>query len=274
MNITKVVQIIYEAGELALKYEGENCRIDFKSNGTVVTDADKLVGEFITRRIKEAFPDHLIIQEETADPKIHTPERLSQGYVWVIDPIDGTTSFREAFHSWGILVGLLHNGKPVEGIAYYPRYQEMFFTAGGKTFLDCRHTKKELTVLAQPDYRKESRYKAHRMKSLIINVDPLAYQRFNFSEFSGRIFVQTGVYAFTILARGMCRCLLVTPGLDLTDFVSGFAIVEKAGGEFRYISGEPFQIADLFHLGTSDKDIIACPKGDFDIVVRYFVPKS
>jgi len=274
MDITQIVQIVREAGELALKYEGGNCRIDYKSDGTLVTDADKLVGEFVTRRIHGLFPDHLIIQEETVDPKIHTPERLRQGYVWVIDPIDGTTSFREAFHSWGILAGLLYNGEPVEGIAFYPRYQEMFFTDGRKAYWDYEHVKKELTVSAQPDYRNSPLYKDHRMKNLVINVDPLAFQRFDFSDFSGRIFVQTGVYAFTILARGMSSCLLLTPGLDLTDLVSGFAIADKAGAEFRYFSGEPFHVTDLFHLGASDKDIIACRKGDFDRVVQYFTPRN
>lgn len=273
MDITKVVHIIREAGATALKYEGENCRVGYKSDGSLVTDADKLIGEFITLEIHKLFPDHLIIQEETIDPIIHTPERLNQGFVWVIDPIDGTTSFREAFHSWGILVGLLYNGKPVEGIAFYPRYKEMYFTNEGKTFLDYDHTIKELSVLAQPDYRKSPSYQAHHMKNIVINVDPLAYQRFNFTGFPGRIFTQTGVYAFTMLARGMCKCLLVTPSLDLTDVVSGFSIVEKAGGEFRYLSGEPFQIEDLFHFGAIDRDVIVCPSGDFAEVSRYFIPR-
>ena len=274
MNMTKIAQIIRKAGKIALEYEGENCKIDYKPDGTLVSDADKLIGEFITLEVQKLYPDYLIIQEETVDPKIHTPERLAEGYVVVVDPIDGTTSFREAFHSWGILLGLLHNGKPIEGIAYYPRYNEMFFTRNGKTFLKHQQFEKELNVLARPDYRKSQQYQEHRMKSLIINVDPLAFQRFDFSKFSGRIFVQTGVYAFTVFARGMSSCLLVTPGLDLTDLAAGFAIVNNAGGELRYLSGELVQLSDLFHLNGNDRDIIACPKGEFDNVIRHFVQRS
>jgi myo-inositol-1(or 4)-monophosphatase len=61
--------------------------LEFKSRKDLVTATDRQVEAFIVRQIESQFPDHGILGEETGR------SRTQSDYLWIIDPIDGTTSF-------------------------------------------------------------------------------------------------------------------------------------------------------------------------------------
>lgn len=267
MDITKVVQIVREAGELALHYEGGSSKMNQKSDNTIVTEGDKLVGELITRRIQEFYPDHLVVQEENFDPKVHTPERLSQGYVWILDPIDGTRAFRAKLLDWHILLGLLHNGKPVEGIDFFPHLGEIYYTNGEQVFYN------EMSISCTMAYDYE--------RPLSIGISPDVHKRFDLralQEFPGRIIsFLSAKYAMNLFIRAICSAVFLT--YQFTSYIWDIAalvpIIEKAGGELRYPSGKPFQISDFFDLSQKTKrDILICRQGEFEQFIKYFVPRS
>ena len=95
--------------------------VTFKNKKDLVTTVDKKIEDFIIEKIKMKYPGHDILGEETGR------SGFSSDYVWVIDPIDGTTSFlhQQPFYSTSIAVQ--HQGKTICGAVFAPRLDELFY---------------------------------------------------------------------------------------------------------------------------------------------------
>lgn len=94
-----------------------------------VTVADRAAETAIRNLIYQRYPDHGVIGEEEG------PVRPDAQYCWIIDPIDGTRSFICGLPSWGTLIGLVHNGKPVAGIMAQPFTGERYLGHAAGSFL-------------------------------------------------------------------------------------------------------------------------------------------
>ena len=99
---------------------------DKKKDGTLVTESDLESDRRLSTAILARYPDHTIISEER--------DKLYRGqeWCWVIDPIDGTTNFTWGFPVWGVLIGLLHYGQPVLGVADFPMTGEQYSATLGQ----------------------------------------------------------------------------------------------------------------------------------------------
>lgn len=86
------------------------------SRGSLVTDVDLASQKLIFDVITTEFPDHLIIGEE--EPPEKAPRTTD--FVWVVDPIDGTTNFVSGMPTWGISAAALYKGRPIAGACYIP----------------------------------------------------------------------------------------------------------------------------------------------------------
>ena len=111
------VSLAASAGQLLLDYFHRDMKVEYKSEGSrsPVSDADKGAEQLIVDGIRSRFPDHGILSEETPPA-----EDLDQPFVWVIDPLDGTTNFVNGFPVFSSSIGVLHHGKPVAGAIYVP----------------------------------------------------------------------------------------------------------------------------------------------------------
>ena len=91
-----------------------------KEDGSLVTEADKWADNQLRKAIKECFPTHGVLTEET--------EHIlpTNDWCWVIDPIDGTTNFTRGLSVWGISIGLLYKGTPVFGFIYFPPIEQTY----------------------------------------------------------------------------------------------------------------------------------------------------
>ncbi len=83
-----------------------------------VTEADREAERVMRRMIAETFPDHGISGEEMEERKTASPFR------WVLDPLDGTRAFVYGLPTWMTLVALLHEDRPVIGVARQPLLDE------------------------------------------------------------------------------------------------------------------------------------------------------
>ena len=74
----------------------------------------------IIRKIRESFPDHSILAEESGE---HDKD---SNYLWVVDPLDGTTNF--SFHNpiWAVSIGIFKDKEVVAGVVYSPVLDEIF----------------------------------------------------------------------------------------------------------------------------------------------------
>lgn len=87
----------------------------------LVTAADKEVEKLIFSRIRQRYPSHSIFGEESGS------DGRESAFQWVIDPIDGTTSFVHNAPNYSISIALLFEGKGYAGIVYAPVFDELYY---------------------------------------------------------------------------------------------------------------------------------------------------
>jgi len=110
-----------QSSQIIKQYFRTKINVDSKSDLSPVTIADKKAEEVMRELIMKEFPSHGIIGEEFGN---YNPEAE---YVWVLDPIDGTKSFISGALSFGTLIALLHNGKPIIGVINHPILNEFLY---------------------------------------------------------------------------------------------------------------------------------------------------
>jgi myo-inositol-1(or 4)-monophosphatase len=118
--------IAREAGALLLPYYHRGVRVEYKGEVDIVTEADRASEALILKRLSEHFPDHAVVAEEGGG---HSG---GSGYVWYIDPVDGTTNFAHSFPMFCISMGLEKDGEIILGVVYDPLRDELFTAEKGK----------------------------------------------------------------------------------------------------------------------------------------------
>ncbi len=121
------VETAYLAGRSTLGYFNAGVTIEFKTDDTPVTVADRQAEEIIRRRIERAYPHHAIVGEEFG-----AQETQGASHRWFIDPIDGTKSFVRGVPLYAVLIGLEIEGRVEVGAAYFPALDEMVAAASGE----------------------------------------------------------------------------------------------------------------------------------------------
>ena len=106
-------------------------RIERKSDGTPVTQADRAAERFLRERIAQAYPDDTVVGEEEADHLGSSTRR------WVIDPIDGTKAFSHGVGTFSNLLYLEDEHGPAVGVINLPALGETVWAGRGRgAFLD------------------------------------------------------------------------------------------------------------------------------------------
>ncbi|MFO1170046.1 MAG: histidinol-phosphatase [Hyphomicrobiaceae bacterium] len=123
--VTFAHELARRSGEVILPYFRQSITVDNKLAGSgfdPVTAADRAAEEVIRAAILERYPDHGIVGEELGTANASSP------LAWVIDPIDGTRSFMMGMQTWGTLIGLRYEGKPLIGMMNQPFTGERFWS--------------------------------------------------------------------------------------------------------------------------------------------------
>ena len=114
-----------EAGELIRHEREENTlRTDYKHQTELVTHADVMADEFITGTIRERFPHHRILSEETM-PDLAQAEELETS-LWIVDPIDGTVNYAYGHPQVAVSIAYAEKGKVRVGVVHAPFPGETF----------------------------------------------------------------------------------------------------------------------------------------------------
>jgi myo-inositol-1(or 4)-monophosphatase len=111
------------AGDLIVKSLSrlDSLKVDSKGRNDFVTDIDRKAEADIIATIRRSHPQHAILAEESG--------RSGQDeYVWIIDPLDGTTNFLHGFPTFAVSIAVEHRGRLQHAVVYDPMRQE-FFTA-------------------------------------------------------------------------------------------------------------------------------------------------
>lgn len=109
-----------------IRYDG--LKIQIKSDGSPVTNADLEVNQIIQQTLLDAFPHDAWLSEESPD----NPSRLHSQRVWILDPIDGTKPFIKGLPHYTISLALVDQGQPAIGVIFNPATQEYFCAIQGQ----------------------------------------------------------------------------------------------------------------------------------------------
>ena len=120
-----------EAGGLMVS-ERERAQLSysFKRGTELVTSADLAVDQLISAKIKQKFPEHVILSEESS-PDIGRAEDLSSP-LWIIDPIDGTVNYAHGHNQSAVSIAYADDGNIEVGVVLNPFTNELFSAIRGK----------------------------------------------------------------------------------------------------------------------------------------------
>lgn len=218
------------AGPVALEYFRQRIVVEDKRHDGYydpVTEADRRVEALIRERLLQAFPDHRIAGEEHGT--------TGEGSVyWSIDPIDGTRSFISGMPTWGILLGLVVDHRPVVGIMHQPFTGETWYAAPG-IGARLRIGGREVALRARAD--------ATLADAVIFSTHPTMFQPPHMLERYQRLASRCRLqrwggdcYAFALVAQGTID-LMVDGSLMPYDILPLVPIIEGAGGVVTDLTG-------------------------------------
>lgn len=127
-----------KAGEFIKSRQGTIKELGTKSSAQdLVTEVDKGAEQMIRRLVKTHYPDHDILGEEGVEPGIDSVTAALEAardseFLWIVDPVDGTTNFVHGFPFYAVSIALAVGGELTVGVIYDPVRDEMFVAEKGK----------------------------------------------------------------------------------------------------------------------------------------------
>jgi len=245
-KLTDYLETAFEAAKKAGKIQREHLALPrevfFKGAIDLVTDVDRACEEAIIRTIRHDFTEHGILSEES-------PAQISESpFLWVIDPLDGTTNYTHGYPCFCVSIALRKNGETILGVVFDPMAGNLYHAVrGGGAFKN-----------GAPIEVSKTRQVTRALLCTGFPYDVGSSRRNNLREFNVMIQTAQGIRRDGSAALDLCR---VAEGsfdgfweikLKPWDVAAGACIAEEAGGTVTSLRGTPF---DPF------ADTIACSNG-------------
>ncbi len=231
------------AGAVLQGYFGKlNAIVEKGRPGDLVTEADKASEAAILNVLPRHLPSHAILAEESGKLGNTASE-----YLWVIDPLDGTTNYAHEYPFFAVSIGLLIAGVPQVGVIFDPFHNELFRAARGLG-ATCNRRSMQVSQTAELS------------KSLLVT--GFAYDRRettdnNYAEFCHLTHLTQGVRrsgsAALDLAHVACGRVdgYWERGIAPWDIAAGVVLLEEAGGKVSAYDGSPLSIESGRILATN-----------------------
>lgn len=114
------------ANEVIRRGYGNASLAGTKGRGNIVTETDYAAEQAVMSILGDEFPEHSILSEESAS------DTRSDGWMWVIDPLDGTKNFSQAIPHFAFNLALCLESNPVLGLTTHPLLDDRFLALRGQ----------------------------------------------------------------------------------------------------------------------------------------------
>jgi 3'(2'), 5'-bisphosphate nucleotidase len=229
LNITRT--IAEQAGHIIVSHYNTDYQVHMKAGEEPVTIADRQASQHIVNALQQAFPNDLVLSEESTVPK-----GVSQSHrVWVIDPMDGTKEFIKHNNEFSVMIGLVREGSPVLGVVYQPLTEHLYWGVKGQgAFARQSGEVRQMHVSkhSQMDELCIAVSRSHLSQELIE-----LYQRMGIPRM-----LQSGSVGLklALIAQQVCDVYLNISGMtSCWDTCAPEAILREAGGHTSDLSGKP-----------------------------------
>lgn len=213
------IQAVKKAEPTFRKYFGKKTKVEMKGGNyrNLVSYADKKIEIDIKKFLLKHFPNYGFIGEEYGE------QNQQAEFVWVLDPIDGTTNFTQKIPYSAIVIALMKSNDIVLGLTYNPITKDMYFAKSGKGA-----------------YHNGRRIKTSKISSLEKSFGSLGWGK-NFVHGSklASVFIKearkirvNGSTALSMceVANGRYDFFVSSGDIHLWDIAAGVIIVKEAGG--------------------------------------------
>jgi myo-inositol-1(or 4)-monophosphatase len=123
--VTVAAEAALRAGAIQLEHYGQDVKVEKKGDIDLVTEVDHACEAAILEVIRDRFPEHDILAEESDSA------RTGSRYVWIVDPLDGTTNFAHSYPMFSVSIALTVDGESVVGVVFDPLRDELFTAERG-----------------------------------------------------------------------------------------------------------------------------------------------
>jgi myo-inositol-1(or 4)-monophosphatase len=231
----KAIQIAEKAGKALLKeFRKEDSSIRGTSKG-VKTLFDLLADKIIKKEIEKNFPKHSYLTEETGFIN------KKSDYMWIIDPLDGTSNFVNHNPFFSVSIALWYKGKPILGIIEVPALKERYVAVAGKGawVYDLMRSKKRRAKVSNVKDLKNSYWvfceggenKRKRIADIFYSMYPRVKE-----------YRKIGSAAIELAWVGAGRAEgYVTTKISVWDLAAGMLFVKEAGGKNLHFNGTPYK---------------------------------
>lgn len=217
----------------------------------MVTETDKKVENMILKTLKQKYPTHKFIAEESSSGS----NILTNDPTWIIDPIDGTANYIHGFPFSAISIGLAINKEIVIGVVYNFLLDQLYAAKKGSgSFLNgkpihvsqCKELRKAIVITDLGYTRTEK-----ELTPKISTIRGLAAE-------------PSHVHGIRTLGCASASCCMVSQGgadayieygLHCWDYAAGELIVREAGGVSLYPTGGPLDLMGRGVLLASSKEL-------------------
>lgn len=235
------------AGKVLMRYQRDG--VEMRNKGSVgetgydpVSDADLESEKCIARLLREEFPAHELLGEETLGGAADAE------HLWVIDPLDGTTNYSHRLPHFAVSIAYYYRGEPHVGVVHNPARDDWFVAVrgGGATHND------------RPVQVSEARSLSDVLVGCGFYYDRGAMMRATLDAIA-ELFGQNihGIRRFGTAALDLCHVGCGYYGgyfeyqLSPWDFAAGRLFVEEAGGRVTTARGEPLPMEKASVLATN-----------------------
>ncbi|MHC4217213.1 MAG: inositol monophosphatase family protein [Planctomycetota bacterium] len=239
----EVARVAAQAGgDVVSRYFREGVDVRQKGSWNLVSDADVESERAIVDVIRQAFPDHAVLGEES-----HRGD-VDAEHLWVVDPLDGTNNFAHQVAHFAISIAYHHNGRPECGVVYNPMRGDWFVAARGRGAL---HNDQPACVSSSPG-----------LDEVLVGVgfyyDRDATMRATLAAI-GAVFQHGihGIRRFGTASLDLCMVGIGAFGaffefeLSAWDFAAGRLFVEEAGGRVTNCRGDELPLRKTTVLATN-----------------------
>jgi len=235
------IELARRAGALLLEFHhaaSEGQAFDTKSSPVdLVTAADVAADHLINEALAAEFPSHVVFSEESASGPLPTAE-----WLWVIDPLDGTTNFAHRVPFFGVNIALAHHGAAVIGVTYEPLTRQVYWAERGSgAWLRTDGAERQLRVSNINDLSRSllsTGFPSDRRTNPDNNLP-----EFNALERRTHGVRRQGSAALELawVAAGIVEAFW-HPRLKPWDAAAGWLLVEEAGGQVTEYDGRPWRL--------------------------------
>ena len=248
--LEQIISIVRQAGEIVLSAHDVWSQTHEKSSAAdLVTEYDLAVERFLKEKLPPLMPGSLFFGEEEKE----NASPLT-GWVFIVDPIDGTTNFVRGLKQSAISVALAHDGAVEYGVVYDPYKDEMFSAKrGGGAFLNGRPIHVSERPLSEGVFGMGTAIYDRQFLAPTMRVTEQLFRR-------SCDFRRLGAAALDLCNVACGRLdLFFEYSLSPWDHAAGGLIITEAGGVISTLEGAPMDYASRCSVWASNqvnKDIL------------------